>query len=325
MHGTWRLWSAVLLLLVLSIVLLRPAPSQPLPPRGVAATVDEQPVPLSLYRREFDIYRVTLPGIVPRRGSVSWRLREATLADRALRQAIAETIIMREAARRGLKAAATAVQAELARMQTEAGGADALAAIARSEGLREADLRDMARVAVLNDLLQRRSRDPHLVDRLYARARVRVYVGPRAGTSMLAPAPLVGHPAPEIAASTLGGRPIALTALRGTPVVLNIWATTCTWCRVEMPLLDRFAHAHPGIRVIELDVGEDRATVAAYVRALGLHLTVWLDPNATAADVYRLTGLPDTYVIDRGGIVRAVTIGALDSESGLRQLALAAR
>ena len=46
-----------------------------------------------------------------------------------------------------------------------------------------------------------------------------------------------------------------------------------------MPLLDRFARTHPAVHVIAVDVGEDRATVAAYARTLGLRLPIWLDPN----------------------------------------------
>lgn len=294
----------------------------PLPaaPRGVAAMVDGQAVPLVLYQRDVGIYRVTLPGPQPARGSPAWQAREVVVQDHALHQAVAETIITREAARRGLTAPPSAVRAELARMRAEAGGTAALAALAQSEGLRAADLRAMARTAVLDDLLLQRSYDPHLIDRLYGRAHVTYYVGPHAGLRGLAPAPAVGHPAPDVAAVTLSGHPVTLSALRGTPVVLNMWATTCTWCRVEMPLLDRFARAHPTVRVIELDEGEDRTTVSAYARALGLHLPIWLDQESLAAGAYGLTGLPDTYMIDRDGVVRAVTIGALDGEGALRRM-----
>src|SRR5439155_25270331 len=157
----------VLALALLGATLAWPAtPAHVLPPRGprgVAAVVDGQAVPLALYRRELGIYRVTLPG--PRAG----RPREAAAEDHALRQAVAATIIAVTAARWGLVATPAAVRAEFARMRKEAGGEQALAAIARAEGLRRADLWDMARTAVLDDLLRRRSGDPHLADRPYPR------------------------------------------------------------------------------------------------------------------------------------------------------------
>jgi cytochrome c biogenesis protein CcmG, thiol:disulfide interchange protein DsbE len=309
---------------VLGVALTQPASlaRAPLPPapRSVAALVNGQPVPLALYRREVGVYRVTLPSPRPARGSPEWQAREAVVEDRALRQAVAETIIAREAARRGLAATPAAVRAELEHMRTEAGGAAALAAIAHQEGLSQDDLRAKARTAVLDDLLVRHSSDSHLVDHLYARAHVIYYVGPHAGLRGLAPAPRVGHPAPDVAATTLAGQATSLSDLRGATVVLNIWATTCTWCRIEMPLLDRFARTHPRVRVVALDQGEDHATVAAYVRALGLHLPIWLDQSSAAAKTYGLTGLPDTFVIDRDGIVRAVTIGALGGETALRRM-----
>src|SRR5256885_9045121 len=111
---------------VLGVALTQPASlaHAPLPPvpRSVAALVNGQPVPLALYRREVGISRVTLPGPRPARGSPEWQAREAVVEDRALRQAVAETIIAREAARRGLAATPAAVRAELEHMRTEAGG-----------------------------------------------------------------------------------------------------------------------------------------------------------------------------------------------------------
>lgn len=311
--------------ILLGATLARPAARMAAPPapRGLAALVDGQPVPLALYRRELGIYRFTLPGTPPP-GSPAWRAREATAEDHALRQAIAETIIAREAARRRLVATPAAIQAQLAGMRTEAGGAAALAALARAEGLSPSDLRAMARTSVLDDLLTRHSGNQHLIDQLYARAQVVYYVGPRAGLRALAAAPRAGHPAPELAATTLDGQAVTLSSLRGAPIVLNIWSTACTWCRVEMPLLDRFARAHPDLRVIALNEGDGRAAAMAYARALGLRLTIWLDPNGTAGSTYGLNGLPDTVAIDRNGIIRAVTFGALDGVSALRRDATAA-
>ncbi len=287
-------------------------------PRGVAALVDGYKVPLALYRRELGIYRVTLTG-------TPGAAHEPLAEERALRQAIALTLIAREAARRALHAAPAAIDAELAHMRAEAGGALALAALARAEGLNRSDLREMARSAVLDDLLLRRSHDPHLIDRLYDRARVTPFVGPNAAHPAAgpAPAPLPGHPAPAVAAQTIDGRSVMLAGLRGHAVLLNLWSTTCTWCREEMRLLDRFAQANPAISVIALDLGDTPAQAAAYARRVAPHLIVWTDPAAVTADSYGLVGLPDTFAIDRDGVVRAVTIGALDGAGTLRRDAAA--
>lgn len=310
---------------LLGAAVSRPAATgqAPLPPaqRGAAALVNGLTVPLALYRRELGIYRVTLPGAPPAADSPAGRAREAAAQDQALRQAVAETLIAHEAARRGIAATPAAIRAALARMRSEAGGGAALSALARSEGLRASDLWAIARTSVLDDALTRRTHDPHLIDRLYARARVIYYVGPDAGLRALAPAPQPGHPAPEVAATTLDGRAMTLSALRGAPVVLTIWSTACTWCHVEMPLLDRFARAHPAVHVVALDVGDDRASAAAYIRALGLHLPIWLDPDGAAASAYGLSGLPATFAIDRAGVVRGATIGALDSAAALQRAA----
>jgi thiol-disulfide isomerase/thioredoxin len=289
-------------------------------PPGVAALVDGVAVPLALYRRELGIYRATLPST-----GLDKRARDIAVADRALRQTVAETIIAHEAARRRITASPAAVRAELAGMRAAAGGTASFASITHGEGLTQADLEAMARTAVLDDLLIRRTGDSQLIDRLYAQAHIVVYVGPRAGLSGPAPAPQAGHPAPEVAASTLQGRhSVTLATLRGTPVILNFWSTACTWCRVEMSLLDRYARAHPDVRVIALDIGDDPAAAASFMRALGPHLTVWLDPDGASARAYALDGLPDTIAIDCDGVIRATSLGALSGAAALQRLASAA-
>src|SRR2546421_3333686 len=101
--------------------LATPAHVLPAPrPRGVAAVVEGQPVPLALSRRELGIYRVTLPGPWQPAGRAGRRVREAAAEDHALRQAVASTIIAATAARWGLVATPAAVRAELARMRAEA-------------------------------------------------------------------------------------------------------------------------------------------------------------------------------------------------------------
>jgi thiol-disulfide isomerase/thioredoxin len=314
----------LLALALLGLTIARPAaaPGAPAPAAtpGVAALVDGAAVPLALYRRELGIYRATLPS-----GGLDRRVRDIAAADRALRQAVAETIIAREAARRHLTASPAAIRAELAGMRADAGGAASFASITRGEGLTPSDQEAMARTAVLDDLLVRRTGDAHLIDRLYAQARVVVFVGPRAGLSGPAPAPQAGHPAPELAATTLqGGRSVSLAALQGSPVILTFWSTACTWCRAEMSLLDRYALNHPEVRVIALDIGDAPDAAASFMHDLGLHLAVWLDPDGASARTYGLSGLPETVAIDRQGVIRATAIGALDGAAALQRLGLAA-
>ena len=64
---------------------------------------------------------------------------------------------------------------------------------------------------------------------------------PGIGASMRTPAPAVDHPAPEFTAPLLSGGAFSLSEMRGTPVVLNYWATWCGPCRAEMPAIQTAA------------------------------------------------------------------------------------
>lgn len=65
----------------------------------------------------------------------------------------------------------------------------------------------------------------------------RIPTGGNVAAGALPPAPAVGHPAPDFTVTDVNGKTFKLSALRGTPVVLNFWATWCPPCRAELPEL----------------------------------------------------------------------------------------
>jgi len=125
---------------------------------------------------------------------------------------------------------------------------------------------------------------------------------------------VVGEPAPGYAAPTLDGDTLALEALRGRVVLLNVWATWCAPCRVEMPALDRLYRQYrdDGLVVVavSVDAGSDAARlVRRFVADLGLAFPVLLDPAGTVQDRFGVNGLPTTFLIDRTGRIRARLLG----------------
>lgn len=128
-----------------------------------------------------------------------------------------------------------------------------------------------------------------------------------------------GAPAPEFRFPSLKGDTVALSALRGRVVLLNVWATWCTPCRWEMPAIQRLYDRLGPRGLVVLAVSEDMEPgpgadfggtsmdVVPFVRDNRLSFTVLLDPHNRAQDLYGLTGLPTTFVIDKSGrIVRRV-------------------
>jgi len=123
----------------------------------------------------------------------------------------------------------------------------------------------------------------------------------------------VGSKAPAFTAIDLRtGRPASLANYRGRPILINIWATWCAPCRVEMPALERLAKKFAGtdFRVVAVSVDQDDSTVVdAFVRELGLSFDVLHNQAGDIRQRYQTTGVPESFVIDRDGVIVKKVIG----------------
>jgi peroxiredoxin len=131
----------------------------------------------------------------------------------------------------------------------------------------------------------------------------------------------VGSRAPEFTVRTVDGTNLVrtLTDYRGKVVVLNIWATWCAPCLVEMPSFERLRtqlkDTSLSIVAVSIDdvVGAD--SVRSYARNLGLTFDVMLDSLHGIDRDYQTTGYPETFVIARDGTIRKKWIGPADWSS----------
>lgn len=123
----------------------------------------------------------------------------------------------------------------------------------------------------------------------------RLDTGPRSG-----PAPAFA--APDLAEST---RTIALADFRGTPLVVNFWASWCVPCRREMPRLAAAARRLDGrVAFVGIDYKDQRGDALAFARKMGVPYRSAVDPDGTIGDRYGIYGLPTTVFVDaRGRIV----------------------
>jgi len=130
----------------------------------------------------------------------------------------------------------------------------------------------------------------------------------------LAPAPVKGHPAPEITLVSTTGETVNLSDFRGTPVLVNFWATWCPPCRAETPDLQA-THRELGDKLVILGVNmtsQDGGDVEGFMREFGVTYPVLLDVDGVAARAYNVLGLPTTVFIDSNGIVSEVFTGAVN-------------
>jgi len=123
-------------------------------------------------------------------------------------------------------------------------------------------------------------------------------------------APEIGAFAPPFEQPTLSGDTLSLFDLRGESVVINFWATWCPPCIVEMPALQEL-HAETGVRIIGVNMGEKRATVAAWVAENDITFDIVLDPQGLVSQTYRLRGQPSTYVVAPDGIITHIFYGTV--------------
>jgi len=120
-----------------------------------------------------------------------------------------------------------------------------------------------------------------------------------------------GKVAPEFTLPLLTGGNISLADYRGKFVFLNIWATWCAPCREEMPSMQRLHEQMAGknFAMISISIDDDKSEVEKFVNELGLTFPVALDPAQVVAPKYKITGVPETFLISGDGVVMHHVIG----------------
>jgi peroxiredoxin len=138
------------------------------------------------------------------------------------------------------------------------------------------------------------------------------------------PSVAAGDKAAPFTLKDLNGKTVSLASLRGKVVFLNIWATWCEPCREEMPSMETlYNEFHKRKDFVILAVSQDsrgKAAVEPYVEKNGYHFEVLLDPDNKISELYNISGVPETFIIDRKGRIVAHHMGAFDwSRSDVRE------
>jgi cytochrome c biogenesis protein CcmG, thiol:disulfide interchange protein DsbE len=125
---------------------------------------------------------------------------------------------------------------------------------------------------------------------------------------------LVGRPAPALTGTSLAGGPLELAADRGSVVVVTAWAAWCAPCRSELGTLVALQRreAGRGLRVLGIDVRDGtRQALDLLAAAGGDPARSLADPSGRLAAAWGVRDVPQTFVVDRAGTVRAHRLGAV--------------
>jgi thiol-disulfide isomerase/thioredoxin len=134
----------------------------------------------------------------------------------------------------------------------------------------------------------------------------------------------VGDTAPTFDAKDLRtGQPTDLADYRGKVVLVNVWATWCPPCRVEMPSMQRLYQKLAGtdFRIAAVSVdgdlfhpedSQEPSGILAFASGMGLTFDILHDPSGRIRKNYQTTGVPESFVVDRNGVIVKKVIGAAE-------------
>lgn len=142
------------------------------------------------------------------------------------------------------------------------------------------------------------------------------------GTDGERSAATIGATAPVFSLTDLDGNPVSLDDFAGRPVIVNFWASWCAPCVEEIPELQRAvaAHASEGLAVIGIVYNDRSEAAREFMTRMGGGWPSVMDPGGEVARDYGIYGPPESFFVDRDGVIRGRQIGQLSASDLARQL-----
>jgi len=139
--------------------------------------------------------------------------------------------------------------------------------------------------------------------------------------------PEVGKVAPDFTLTTLDGKTVTLSGLRGKPVLINFWATWCVPCAEEMPYFEESykTWTAKGLEFLSIDYNEKASKVSAYMEYYAYTFPVLLDDKGNVGLKWGIMYLPTTIMIDKDGVIKfmkSISFTSLSELEGEIQLNL---
>lgn len=137
--------------------------------------------------------------------------------------------------------------------------------------------------------------------------------------------PAEGKIAPDFTLTNTAGETVTLSSLRGSPVLINFWATWCVPCGEEMPFMEQVYQTYTpkGLVFLSIDIGQNAQTVQDYMAGHSLTFPVLLDSDQKVIiDTYGFQNVPTTIVIGKDGVIKKIQIGSFTAREQIDSLLL---
>ncbi len=126
---------------------------------------------------------------------------------------------------------------------------------------------------------------------------------------------VTGEQAPDFRLVLADGSSLALSDLKGRPVLINFWATWCPPCRSEMPdIIDRYNQNADDLVVLAINTREGMDLVEPFAQSFGITMPVVLDQTGSIMDLYEVRSMPTSYFIDRDGRIVMRWVGLMSPD-----------
>lgn len=134
---------------------------------------------------------------------------------------------------------------------------------------------------------------------------------------------VIGKPAPDFELQDTSGKVWKLSELKGQVVFVNFWATWCPPCREEMPSMQRLYTLLPKdkFKMLAILNNDNPAVADDFAAKFGITMPILDDQDNQIGPKYGLTGIPETFIVDKQGVLREKFIGGAQWDApGFRQL-----
>lgn len=133
------------------------------------------------------------------------------------------------------------------------------------------------------------------------------------------PTSLVGKPAPDFTLKTLDDQEVKLSALKGSVVVVDFWATWCPPCRKSLPHLQAISVneelAKKGLKVFAVNARETKDKIEPFMKENKYSFSVPMDTTGETMKAYLVRGIPTTVIVGHDGVIKNVFVGFGGDES----------